>query len=120
MSNTTRIIADLAENGGGTYDALNLQPVTWTTGFAVAIGGVQISADDATPTRIASAVRMVKSEWMTPFVGTWRGGGTVYVDAVEYIRDPGRAKARGRDANQLSIYDFATGEVVWLVSEEQE
>ena len=118
MNSAQNIIADTVQNGGGTYDAITYEPYDPADGFAVAIGGARIPADRVTPRLVSKAIALLRQEFGTELVGTWLDGDIVYIDAVRHIYDVGEAKALGREHHQLSIYNFATEEVVWLVSEE--
>ena len=99
-------------DGGGTFDALTLQPFRPTDGYAVAIDGITRKAADLAPYRIPILARHVAGEFGATFVGTWIDEGTVYIDAVAYVRDRAEALAMGRAANQIAVWDFAAGEAV--------
>lgn len=113
-------LAYTVSNGGGTFEAFNMLPFTPLTGdgYAVAVGGIKLHAEFVDRDVFAMWVKAVAAEHEATFVGTWLNDGLLYIDAIEYVRDPGRAKALGRLTGQLSIYNFATNEVEWLVSEE--
>lgn len=109
-------IADLAENGGGTYHFDTMAPFTPADGFAVGIGGINLPADDTNAERLAWGLRTVAAEFGATLAGTWLNEGKVYIDAVMYFpadqRD--RAMAAGRYYCQLAIFDFGSKESIDL------
>lgn len=110
------VMADLANDGGGTYQAGTFLPFRPESGFAVAIGGVTLPAVACTEESLRWALWAVGSEFMTSFVGTWLNEGTVYVDGVTYFNGSRRDDAidAGREHGQLAIYDYATKEAISL------
>lgn len=100
--------------GGGTFEGRTMLPFEPRDGYAVAVGGVTIKADEVTPDVLAWSARAVVGEWDTAFVGTWVEKGVMYIDAVQYVSDRERAMALGREHQQLAIYDFAEQEVITL------
>lgn len=113
-----KVLADLANDGGGTYQAGTFLPFTAREGFAVASpNGLKLPAELVTPSMAAWALRQVSRENpRTSFVGTWLDNGVVYFDAVTYFSAANRERAiaAGRENGQLAIYDFATKESVTL------
>lgn len=47
-------------------------------------------------------------------LGFWTDNGIQYTDLVKIIQDRELAIKKGKETNQLSIYDFATKELIWL------
>lgn len=113
-----KVMADLANDGGGTYQAGTFLPVTWGAGFAVATAdGLAFPAEVATESMLAWAMRQVSRENpRTSYVGTWLDNGVVYIDAVRFFAEDRREAAiqAGREAGQLAIYDFGQKESITL------
>lgn len=113
-----RLAADVVHEtfakGGGTYEGRTLLPFHPDHGFAVGIGGINLPDTELTPAAIAWLARRVAGEHGTVYVGTWLDGGRLYVDAVEYIADEPRARARGVERGQIAIYDFEHDRAVML------
>lgn len=113
----SRVIADLVENGGGTYEQGTLLPFRPTSGYAVGIGGIHLPATAVTPEAVVWAMKAAASEYATYYVGTWLNDAVVYFDAVLYFGPERREAAMqaGRDAGQMAIYSFAETEALTLV-----
>ena len=99
-------LADLAQDGGGTYEAETYLPFRPTSGFAVGIGGARIPAAAYDIQTAYWLLRAVSTEYEANYVGTWLDGGMVHVDAVRYIRDLSSAVVLARAMGQEAIYDF--------------
>jgi hypothetical protein len=101
-------LADLAQDGGGTYQAGTLLKVVWPVGYVVGIGGVALPAANVDAATFVWAARMAATEYNGSFVGTWLDEGRVYFDAVEYFGADRREDAiqRGIALGQKAIYDF--------------
>lgn len=111
-----KVMADLAEHGGGTYERGTLLPFTPTEGFAVVVGGIHLPEKDVTEEAVEWAMRSVAGEFLTAYVGTWVSEGVVYFDAVRYFaadRYLG-ALAAGEEAGQKAIFDFTDNKAVYL------
>jgi len=103
-----KVLADIAEQGGGTYESGTYLPFTPTDGFAVGIGGIRLPEATVTAAELTRWLRAVVTEYEASFVGTWRDGGLVYIDAVRYIRDLPTALDVARVFRQKAIFDFST------------
>lgn len=113
-----RMLADLVENGGGTYVRRTLEPFAPSHGYAVGVGGVAIPACDCTADVIAWCAKGVAGEYMTDYVGTWLSNDVVYIDAVRHIEPGDLAIRLASDLGQQAIYDFATGESITFGGED--
>lgn len=111
-----RMLADLANDGGGTYESGTLLPFTPKVGFAVGLGGVKLPASMVDAELLVRFAKAVATEHETSYVGTWLDNGIVHFDAVVYYGAHARrtAEEQGREANQKAIHDFSTGEDIVL------
>jgi len=115
-----QMLADIANNGGGTYTQRDLEPYRPIAGYIVAIGGAILPAKDVTAESIVLVAKAVAGEHMTDLVGTWLDDGKVYIDAVRHIRDRVGAERIGREFGQIAIYDLAADEAIVLTDEDGE
>ena len=99
---------------GGTFDRLTGEPVTPTSGFAVAVpGGIHRFA--RIPEHTAMDVLSIDAPDSVPYIGTWRDNdGQVYVDPVVILPDRESALILGRAFGELAVWDFSTGTEVRL------
>jgi hypothetical protein len=110
------MIADLANNGGGTYVQRTLESLRPIAGFAVGVGGLAVPVAECTAEVIAFLAKGVAGEYMADYVGTWLDDGIVYIDAVNLFGADDRAKAEacGRFYGQKAIFDFGAKESIDL------
>jgi hypothetical protein len=116
LNAANQVLADLVQNGGGTYEQGTLLPFTPKVGYAVGIGGVRYPAAGFDAEVVFWLSRAVATEYETSYVGTWLKDGTVHLDAVRYF-GPERAHQALACAyyyGQEAIYDFAAGESVYV------
>lgn len=118
------VLHDLAFNGGGTYESGSYLPFSPSDGYSVAFeGGVKVPSRVVTIGFLTTWLKAVATEFSASFVGTWLddagddAGGTVYIDAVRYIRSRDEAIAFGIAQHQIAIWDFAAGEAITLPKE---
>lgn len=109
MNAGQRIIADLVDNGGGTYVAGTLDPFMPDDGYAVGIAGIEVNASDLTAEVAEVTMRDLAKEHGAYHVGTWEKDGIVYIDAVRYFGGAGGQSAVrfAREHNQQELYSFA-------------
>jgi hypothetical protein len=114
-------------NGGGTFDAVTLTPLTPDHGYAVglvtgtwrtigsnvsgpwdyaAIAAAILAAADYTARHYAA--RGVLST-DARYVGTWIDGGVIHIDPVAIVDDIREALALGVITHQQSVWAFAEG-----------
>lgn len=112
------VMADLANDGGGTYQANTFLPFRPASGFAVgAVAGIALPFEVVTPSMVSWALRQVARENASAsYVGTWLDEGVVYFDAVHYFSAERERAAReaGRHNGQQAIFDFGAKESVAL------
>lgn len=106
----TGALADLAEDGGGTYEARSLAKVKPTSGYAVGIGGITLPANTVNAEALAWAMDAVAHGYDTDYVGTWLSDGVIFIDAVVLMPDLREAMALALNHGQEAIYDFLSGE----------
>ena len=119
------VLRDLAFDGGGTYESGSYLPFRPSDGYSVAFeGGVKVPSRVVTIEFLTTWLKAVATEFESSFVGTWMDqdahgerGGTVYIDAVRYIRSRDEAIAFGIAQHQIAIWDFAAGEAITLPKE---
>jgi hypothetical protein len=105
--------ATLSE-GGGTFDARTLEQVTRTSGYAVAVAGIERDARRFPAALIVPAARMVVDRYGGDLVGTWTEGDVLYIDSVVVIEDRAIALDLAREHGQLGVWDFANERTVYL------
>lgn len=110
------ILADLLTNGGGTYERGTLTAFRPTSGYAVGIGGVEMTLPEFEalgPEGRAMLLRQIADEFETNYVGTWlrQSDYTVYIDSVAYFSEfDGQSAWRLAIAeNQQEVFDFGAG-----------
>lgn len=103
------MLADLANDGGGTYESGTLLPFRPATGFAVALGGIHLPSTMLDAELLARFAKAVATEHAASYVGTWLKGGFVYIDAVKYFSafSIQQALTEAREAGQQAIYSFS-------------
>lgn len=102
-------LKDIKTNGGITLDK-NANVVTYSNGY-------QVSAEDL---EIIPAYRLTKKHLMEmlakiPYgsnLGVWLDKGKAYIDRSARIGNKRMALKVGKALNQLSIYNWATGECI--------
>lgn len=102
-------LKDIKTNGGITLDK-NANVVTYSNGY-------QVSAEDL---EIIPAYRLTKKHLMEmltkiPYgsnLGVWLNKGKAYIDRSARIGNKRMALKVGKALNQLSIYNWATGECI--------
>ena len=106
-------MADLANSGGGTYEAGTFLPFKPENGYAVGIGGIAMKATNVQHAdTMAWLMKNVAGEYMTAYVGTWLDEGVVYVDGVVFCRDINYARTMAREHEQKAFYGFAEKESI--------
>lgn len=95
--------------GGVTFYANTLQIVSHDSGFYVggATATVVIPESEFDSETLSQAISDVSGR--TRYIGTWVHDGSVYVDAVTYLRDAKQAIELGRERGELAVYDIAGG-----------
>lgn len=103
------ILEATLEAGGATFYADTLQMVHHDAGFYIggAASTVVIPESEFTLETLSLAISDVSGR--TRYIGTWIHAGSVYVDAVTYLRDAKQALELARQRGELAVYDIAGG-----------
>ena len=102
-------------DGGGTFRADTLEPVTRATGYAVGLVAGTADSADTDLARVALAIARVVGRYpAAPFVGTWLNGGTVHVDPIVILQSKRDALTLARATGQLAVWSFRTQEEITL------
>lgn len=109
-----KVLSDIAEHGGGTYEARTLIPFTPPIGYAVGLGGIHLPQHIVDVDAVAWALKAVTSEYESSYGGTWLNDGLVYFDAVTFFLNRENAIAVGQATGQQAIYDFGAKEAITL------
>lgn len=118
IARAARVAAALTRaHGGVTLRAADLVPVEPESGYAV--GGYApsiILSASATDRDIAAAIGRMRATHRpgAAYIGTWRSGGRVYIDAVAILADRENAIAAGRERGERAVFDFAASAEVTL------
>ena len=122
--NVIDIVADVLQNGGGTYD-----PVTWEKGtdvsFLVSVLGYEDSfpshwlelviQENSHATRIilkSIIAHQLAAQALGAYVGIWTDGENVYIDVPENYESQYEAEAAAIANEQRAYYDAVRGLVV--------
>ena len=111
----------IATNGGGTFAAENLQPITPQRGYAVGVehGTAVILEADADEFAVIMALESVAQGYAhrgARAVGAWIDGGRIHVDPVLITATLHDAMRVAREYGQAAVYDFNTGSTVEVES----
>jgi hypothetical protein len=101
-------------NGGGTFEASSLEPVTsgpWAVGGAKGISTLVVRPDSL-PAFVDACYAVLKTG--APFLGTWVDGGVIHVDAVDLVEDRQTAFDLAFERGEASIYHLTDNELVWV------
>lgn len=112
------IIGYTLRDGGGTWRADSLQspPVTFADGYVVAIGKpyaaiipAQVFADYAGNVEALETdyLQVLQAACDVGYVGTWRDGDSVYLDAVAHVDTLAEAVRLGVERDQVAVWDCA-------------
>lgn len=101
----------LEEDGGFTLNAIGESP---ESGYVVAVSKelerVVRYHQDTLDRQISKYSREFRPEWL----GAWVEGDQLYLDTVEVVETREEAERLGRERQQISIYDVAAQEVIYL------
>lgn len=87
--------------------------MTLENGYKVAYKrGYQVATDGAETRSAVVALRLIKE--YDGACGVWVSGGVFYIDRSHYVPRKRDAIRIGKKHNQLSIYDWKTGDCIWL------
>ena len=115
------VLEKIIRDGGGTYAAENLQPITPQRGYAVGVehGTAVILEADADEFAVIMALESVAQGYAhrgAGAVGAWIDGGRIHVDPVLITATLHDAMRVAREYGQAAVYDFNTGSTVEVAS----
>jgi hypothetical protein len=111
----------IATNGGGTFAAENLQPITPQHGYAVGVEfGTAITLEaGAGEMEIMQALETVAHGYAhrgARAVGAWMDGERIHIDPVLITPTLHDALRVAREYGQVAVYNFSTGNTVEVAS----
>jgi hypothetical protein len=117
MGTLEKIIRD----GGGTFAADTLQPITPQRGYAVGVefGTAITLPDTADEFAVIMALESVAQGYAhrgARAVGAWIDGGRIHIDPVLITATLHDAMRVAREYGQAAVYDFSTGSTVEVES----
>jgi hypothetical protein len=107
MRTISDALDDTLRNGGGTFDALTLEPVTsgpWAVGGSLP-GIVLDASGDGYHRRLAFGNAYL--DLLTSgarIIGTWIDDGRLYIDAIELIESTDDALRLAAERGELAVY----------------
>lgn len=104
-----QMLADLANDGGGTYERSTFIPFRPKDGYAVGVGGAKFPASGFTIEVAGWLGKACAEEYDELFFGTWLDGETVHIDAVRYFAAGSFDEAHllALKLQQAAFYSFA-------------
>lgn len=109
---TLKQIDKIIKDGGATLTP-NGSPVLYKRGYQVSKKDCYILTLNRR--QIASAFDSVKKLCKrSDCVGLWIDGDKIYIDISEHINSKKQAIEQGRKNKQISIFDWATGDCIYL------
>lgn len=114
MENIKKIIEEIKENGGGTYNK-ELKSINATSGYMVSLLGYErkcktIEEIEKAITENTEIIRGLDSAYL----GAWIDEGIVYIDISVLVENKEDALQLGKINNQLAIYDIQNNESIYL------
>ena len=97
------LLKSIEEGGGATLEGG--ETVTHADGYQVATEGIETES-------IEEAAETI--ETMNGNAGIWKENGIYYIDKSHHESDKATAVRVGKQHNQISIYDWATGNCIYL------
>lgn len=110
------------ENEGGSFRAIDGEPLSFTRGYAVADASASVVLDlsETYSTDVVASIMAFVSAHKeqlnssSKFLGTWVDGSDLYIEVSELFFSRGEAMRVAQARRQAAIYDFANKEAVGL------
>lgn len=104
------LINNIILNGGGTFNK-NFEPVKFGGGFQVGKKNILTGRiEELENEDILKNIKLNAGE----FLGLWLEKGILYIDISEHIEDLEHAKIIGQTRKEISIFDWAHEECIYL------
>lgn len=115
MENIKKIIEEIKENGGGTYNK-ELKSINATSGYMVSLLGYERKCKtiEEIEKAIKENIEIVKG-LDNAYLGTWIDEGITYIDISILVENKEDALELGKINNQLAIYDIENNESIYLL-----
>ena len=114
MENIKKIIEEIKENNGGTYNK-NLKSISANRGFMVSLQGYEVKCktDEEIEQAITKNMEIVKG-LNSAYLGAWIDEGITYIDISVLVENKEDALEMGKINNQLAIYDLQSNASIYL------
>ncbi len=103
----------ILQNGGATINK-NGQAVNFSRGFQVSKKDCYILKLKELETIRTAAAELLEELKGGEFLGLWVDGGKVYIDISQKINNFNKAKQKGLELAQISIFNWATKNCIFL------
>lgn len=110
------LLAACASVPDGTYRASSdtLEPIERSSGFYVALAGLERTAERATPETVKRYASEHSAFLQSAFLGVWSDSGKTYLDVSVWVPSIDDAIAIGLQNRQLAIWDCANAQALRL------
>lgn len=114
MENIKKIIEEIKENNGGTYNK-ELKSINVKSGYMVSLQGYEVKSrtDEETEKAIKKNMEIIRG-LDNAFLGAWIDEGITYIDISVLVENKEDAMQLGKINNQLAIYDIQNNESIYL------
>lgn len=114
MENIKKIIEEIKENNGGTYNK-ELKSINATSGYMVSLLGYEKKCRTIEETEKAITENMEIIKGLdSAYLGAWIDEGITYIDISVLVENKEDAMELGKINNQLAIYNIENNESIYL------
>ena len=115
MENIKKIIEEIKENNGGTYNK-EYKTIDAKQGYMVSLQGYEkkCKTEQEIEKAINENMEIIK-ELDNAFLGAWIDEGITYIDISVLVENKEDAMEMGKINNQLAIYDIQNNESIYLL-----
>lgn len=115
MENIRKIIEEIKENNGGTYNK-DLKSINASKGFMVSLQGYERKCRTEEETEEAITENMEIIQGLDgAYLGAWIDEGVIYIDVSVLVENKEDAMQLGKINNQLAIFDIENNESIYLL-----